>query len=275
MASSEIADTDIGAPDGRIRSVRIIDCYLSPLRRQAGARTPQPASHEIELARETAGAGLAPVLCRHRPGPDGIYEIIARASSWLAAHGAGLSRVPAVVVDVDDETALQWLRADQGDPDPITQAEQFEALRVAGWTHAEIGARYGLHRTEVAHRLALLRLAPDVQALVRRGLLKLSHARRIARLDPREQRRAAARIVRRGQSVRAVEASLRGSRRARDAEPQPPTAAADPNVHHIERLISERLGAPVRLDTARRELRVSYIDDDCLAGILERLGISL
>jgi ParB family chromosome partitioning protein len=48
---------------------------------------------------------LQPILVR--PLSDGRYQLIAGERRWRAARGAGLDSIPALIEDIDDETALE------------------------------------------------------------------------------------------------------------------------------------------------------------------------
>ncbi|HLL21432.1 MAG TPA: ParB/RepB/Spo0J family partition protein, partial [Kofleriaceae bacterium] len=59
-----------------------------------------------ELAASVREHGvLQPILVR--PRPEGRFQLIAGERRWRASHLAGLTEVPAMIEEIDDDTALE------------------------------------------------------------------------------------------------------------------------------------------------------------------------
>ncbi len=232
-----------------------------------------PAALEELAASIRAQGVLQPVVVR--PAGD-AYELVAGERRWRAAQMAGLAEVPAVVREVDDRTAAALALIEniqRRDLNPIEEARGLARLiEEHGLTHQEAAEAVGRSRAAVSNLLRLLELDAEVRAMVERRELEMGHARALLALPPARQREAAARVVARGLSVRETERLVRRLRAA--AAPAPPAARRDPDVARLEQALSERLGAPVRLEHAGRGGRIviRYTSLEELDGILERLG---
>ncbi len=233
-----------------------------------------PAALEELAASIRAQGVLQPVVVR--PAGD-AYELVAGERRWRAAQMAGLAEVPAVVREVDDRTAAALALIEniqRRDLNPIEEARGLARLiEEHGLTHQEAAEAVGRSRAAVSNLLRLLELDAEVRAMVERRELEMGHARALLALPPARQREAAARVVARGLSVRETERLVRRLRAAA-APPVRPAARRDPDVARLEQALSERLGAPVRLEHAGRGGRIviRYTSLEELDGILERLG---
>jgi dihydroorotate dehydrogenase subfamily 1 len=101
---------------------------------------------------------------------SGYYQIIAGERRWRAARMAGLDEVPAVVIEADDQKAMELAMIEnlqREDLNPIEEAEGFRALtEVYGMTQAQAAERVGKSRSAVANALRLLELnisCPNVE----------------------------------------------------------------------------------------------------------------
>ena len=137
---------------------------------------------------------------------SGYYQIIAGERRWRAARMAGLTQVPAIVIEADDRKAMELAMIEnlqREDLNPIEEAEGYQVLMSQySMTQEETAQRVGKSRSAVANALRLLNLCPPVRAMVEDGRLTNGHARALLRLqDPEVQRRAAGDMVRRGMNV--------------------------------------------------------------------------
>jgi ParB family chromosome partitioning protein len=106
---------------------------------------------------------LQPVLVR--PIEDG-YEIIAGERRWRAAQLAGLSRVPVVVRDINEQQAAEISLIENIQRDDLTVVEEAQAYRRLsdqfGYTQEIIAERIGKSRAYVANTLRILKLPNEV-----------------------------------------------------------------------------------------------------------------
>src|SRR5690606_23310310 len=91
------SDTDAAAEHGVLLSLRLDEVH----RNESQPRTQFDAAaiHSLATSIEANGV-IQPIAVRNRAA--GGYEIVAGERRWLAARQAGLSRIPAVLHDVDE-----------------------------------------------------------------------------------------------------------------------------------------------------------------------------
>lgn len=172
-----------------------------------------------ELAESIREQGvLQPLIVRvvsaasESSGPE-VYEIVAGERRWRAAQLAGVEKVPVIVRDLDDQSALAVALIEnlqREDLNPIDQARSMLRLvEEFDLTHDEIAKALGRSRASITNFLRLLELADDVQDAMVKGTIDMGHARALLSLDAEQQVTMARRIERLGWSVRQVERSVK------------------------------------------------------------------
>lgn len=208
---------------------------------------------------------------------SGYYQIIAGERRWRAARLAGLTEVPAVVIEADDRTAMELAMIEnlqREDLNPMEEAEGYKSLVESyGMTQEQAAQRVGKSRSAVANAMRLLALAPAVRQLVESGELSAGHARALLPLSPALQQQAAKTILDSGLSVRQTEQLVKRLQAPPKAEPAKPDSPAVDYVAEAERELSARLGRACRIAQGRRKGRVEieYYDMDDLNNLLEAL----
>jgi ParB family chromosome partitioning protein len=127
-----------------------------------------------ELVRSIADKGvLEPILVRglaeDEAAPRGVeFLIISGERRYQAARRAGLTEVPAIVMEVGQDEALEIALIEnlqRKDLTPFEEAEGYRALReVHGYTHEEVSHAVGKSRSSVTESLALLKLSGEVRS---------------------------------------------------------------------------------------------------------------
>jgi ParB family chromosome partitioning protein len=192
---------------------------------------------------------LQPVVVR---ATSGGYELIAGERRWRAAQALGLKTIPAVVREGVTEQGMLELalveNLQRADLDPIEKAKGFKQLLERGMTQDQVSERVGLSRSSVANFLRLLELSEGVQGVVTEGLLSMGHARALLGLqDRRRQEELCALAVRRGLSVREVEARVRELQERTSEAPKTLIPPPPPWVRDMEAKIRSSLGCKVQV----------------------------
>lgn len=228
-----------------------------------------------ELAASIRAQGvMQPVVVR--PRAQGGYELIAGERRWRAAQLAGLVQIPAVIRDVSDEQASAMALIEniqREDLNPLEEAAALDRLKDEfQLTQQQVADAVGKSRVAVTNLLRLLNLAPAVRNLLSAGDLEMGHARALLSLSAMEQERLAADVVERQLSVRQTEALVRNAQSAAKAKPAKPARSAD--TARLERELSDRLGAEVRIEhkaSGKGRLVIGYSTLEELDGILRHL----
>lgn len=249
-------------------------------------RSDQPRktfSHESleSLAESISQFGvLQPIVVRESKLLRGTYEILAGERRWRAAKMAGLSEIPAVILDGDDLKAAQVAiieNVQREDLNPIEEALAYDALiDKFDLTQEQVSKQVGKSRSAIANLLRLLDLPEEVLALVRAGSLSAGHARALLGLkDPDQILPLAQRIVEKDLSVRDVERTIRLLNYEPAAAEEEDTSLSQRKVYmkDLEHRAVERLGRKVRiLKTAKKKVvELSYSDDDDLEALLSAI----
>ena len=231
-----------------------------------------------DLADSIKSQGLVqPIIVRAVVG--GRYEIIAGERRWRAAQLAGLSEVPALIRDVNDEAAMAMALIENIQREDLNPLEEAAGLRRLhqefGLTHQQVAEAIGRSRTAVTNLLRLLELSQPVQDWLLQGKLEMGHARALLSLEPGLQKEAAQQVMIRGLSVRETEDLVRTLQQQQSpAVAKPKKSSLDPNIKSLQDDLSERLGAKVSLihaSSGKGRLVIQYNSLDELDGIMEHI----
>ena len=140
----------------------------------------------------------------------GGYELISGERRLRAAKLAGLTEVPCILVQADDQSSSLLALIEnlqRRDLDFVEEAAALERLiHTFHLSQEEAAKRIGKSQSAVANKLRLLKLPPDVLALLRDHHATERHARALLRLsDPEQQRQAAQLVVEQGFTVARTE----------------------------------------------------------------------
>ena len=207
---------------------------------------------------------------------SGYYQIIAGERRWRAARMAGLTQVPAIVIEADDRKAMELAMIEnlqREDLNPIEEAEGFQSLMDNyNMTQEEAANRVGKSRSTVANALRLLKLCPPVRAMVEDGRLSGGHARTLLPLDAELQETAAAAILKNDLSVRQTELLVK--KLTAEAKPEKPKTGITVNyAEEAARELGSSLGRGCRIVTGRKKGRIEleYYSMDDLNDLLDAL----
>lgn len=227
------------------------------------------------LAESIRTHGLIQPLTVRQLG-TGYYQIIAGERRWRAARLAGLSEIPAVIVEADDRKTMELALIEnlqRQDLNPVEEALGYQRLvNDYGLTQDEAAQRVGKSRPTVANALRLLSLCPPVLEKVRNGSLSAGHARAILSLKTeKKQLEAAQKIVALGLSVRQAELLCKNMSKE-------PAAPVEQPLHvdylaECEKNLSKRLGRGVKIVSGKRKGRfeLEYYGQDDLQILLDAL----
>lgn len=142
-----------------------------------------------ELAKSIKENGLLqPILVRE--GAEGRYQIIAGERRFRASKLAGLTEIPAIILDKDDLKVAEISLIEniqREDLNPIEEAMAYRALAEQyGLTQEELSERVGKSRSAIANSTRLLDLPQDVLEMVANGDISAGHGRTLLGLKKRE-----------------------------------------------------------------------------------------
>ena len=231
-----------------------------------------PAALE-ELAQSIRENGVITPITLRKTGDT--YQIIAGERRWRASRMAGLHEIPAVVLDVDENTAYALALIEnlqREDLNPMEEAEGYRRLtQELGLTQEQAARRVGISRPAVANALRLLSLPKAVAALLRDKEISAGHARALLPLeDPERMEQAAKTVIGQQLSVRQTEMLVkRLPSQPKDApEKQPDIYVAD-----LERAMEALTGHRIAIQPGAKKGRVviEYYGNEDLEAVCDAL----
>ncbi len=215
---------------------------------------------------EEALASLAESIREHgiiqpltvRELPSGYFQIIAGERRWRAARMAGLTEVPAIVLEADDQKTMELSLIEnlqRQDLNPVEESLGYQTLMEKfGMTQEEAAQRVGKSRSAVANSLRLLNLCPEVLEQLRRGDLTAGHARAVVSLKTdKKQQQAAQKIIALGLSVR--QAELLCKNMSKEPAEKPEATLQVDYIAECEKSLSKHLGRGVKIVNGKRKGR--------------------
>ena len=188
---------------------------------------------------------------------SGYYQIIAGERRWRASRMAGLSEVPAVIIEADDKKAMELALIEnlqRQDLNPVEEALGYQTLiQEFGMSQDETAQQVGKSRPAVSNALRLLNLNPDILDMLRAGQLTAGHARAILTIkDEKKQKEAAQKIAALDLSVRQAEMLCRNLGKEPKEKEEKAVLTVD-YVAECEKSLSKHLGRGVRIVNGKRK----------------------
>lgn len=230
-----------------------------------------------ELAESIRTHGiLQPLALRLRE--NGRYQIIAGERRFRAAKRAGLTTVPAVIIEADDREVAELALIEnlqREDLNPVEEAEGIKALLDEyNLTQEEAAERLGKSRSTLANALRLLALSSGALSYLREGKIERGHAKVLLSLPPEKQEEVAAIVSDNSLNVRQTEALVKRMLSAgKDTKTDKKPLEVD-YIAALERDLAKSLGRKVRVIHGKRKgkLELEYYGNDDLELLIKALG---
>ena len=199
---------------------------------------------------------LQPIVVRENINYPGSYEIIAGERRWRAAKMAGLSEIPAVVLDSDDLKTAQVALIENLQRENLNAIEEAMAyaalIEKFSLTQDQIAKQVGKSRSAIANTLRLLDLPESIAEMVKEGTLSAGHARALLPLENAEDMETVAdRIIVRSLSVRDAEALVKRLLEHSD-EPDQVEIDSEKGLEKLTRIHMKELENRARATLSRR-----------------------
>ena len=230
-----------------------------------------------ELADSIAQNGLLqPILVREYGA--GRYQIIAGERRFRASKIAGLTEIPAIILDKDDRKAAEIALIEniqREDLNPIEEAMAFKALSEEyHLTQEELSMKVGKSRSAIANSTRLLDLPQDVLTLVASGELSAGHGRTLLGLKNREDMLPLAeKVIVSDLSVRQLEEEVKRANKPKKPEIEEEPLPLVDYFREMELRVQSHLGRKVKIEGKGRKktLTLYYEDNEDLDELLEVL----
>lgn len=241
-------------------------------------RTNFDADDLAELVHSVREFGvLQPVVVR--VNEDGQYELIMGERRTRASREAGLTTIPAIVRETDDENLLRDALLEnlhRSQLNPLEEASAYlQLLEDFGITQEVLANRIGRSRPQISNTIRLLKLPVPVQQRVAAGVLSAGHARAILSLeDAQAMQRLADKIVNEDLSVRAAEAVAKSTDAGARKPLAPKAGARRAHLDDVADRLGDRLNTKVKIAlTARKgQIIIDFATIQDLNRILAEVG---
>ena len=248
---------------------------------QIDPKSDQPRKHFDKEALEQLSASimenglLQPILVREYG--DGRYQIIAGERRFRACKLAGLTEIPAIILERDDKKVAEIALIEniqREDLNPIEEALGYRALAEEyDMTQEEISIKVGKSRSAITNTLRLLDLPDEILTLVATGELSAGHARTLLGCKDRENMKLLAeRAVEFDLSVRQLEEEVKRINKPKK-EVEEKTLPIVDYFRELELRVQSHLGRRVKIEEKGRKktITLSYEDNEDLDELLRTI----
>jgi len=219
-----------------------------------------------ELAASIAENGLLqPILVREYA--DSRYQIIAGERRFRASKLAGLTEIPAIVLDRDDRKVAEIALIEniqREDLNPVEEAMAFRALiKEYDLTQEELSEKVGKSRSAIANTMRLLDLPDEILTMVASGDLSAGHARTLLGVKNRDDMLILAdRTVELDFSVRQLEEEVKRINKPKKPEPVEEELPVVDYFREMELRMMSHLGRKVKIEGKGRKKSVTLFYED-------------
>lgn len=268
--SSLMAASAEEAANGQLRLLSVD--VLQPGKYQPRKMMAPEGLEELANSIRTQGV-IQPIVVR--PIANNQFEIIAGERRWRAAKLAELTTVPAIVREMNDETAIVLALIENIQRRDLNVMEEAVALNRLmtefNMTHQQVADSVGKSRAAVSNILRLLKLPTSVRAMVENGQIEMGHARALLSLSEEDQTIAATVIIARNLSVRDTEEYVREKLENPSVTPAFKNKSEKIILHTLQDRLRQKLGLKVSVSQnakGRGKVVIRYKNQDELDEIL-------
>ena len=221
---------------------------------------------------------LQPILVREYG--DGRYQIIAGERRFRASKLAGLTEIPAIILDRDNKSVAQIALIEniqREDLNPLEEAMAYKSLKDEyDMTQEELSERIGKSRSAIANSIRLLDLPEAILAMVASRELSAGHARTLLGVkDPEDMILLAQFAVEGDLSVRQLEEQVKKINKKKKAE-KVEEETEEPFVDYFREMelkIQRQLGRKVKIEDKgkKKTLTLYYEDNEDLDELLKSI----
>ena len=154
---------------------------------------------------------IQPIIVRN---VNGKYEIIAGERRYKASALAGLTKIPAIIRNLDDKESSKVALLEnlqRKNLNPVEEARTYQKiLEIDEMTQEELAKTMGKSQSAVANKIRLLSLPEDIQESLLKERISERHARALLNVtDPIIQKELMEKVEATKMSVRALEEEIR------------------------------------------------------------------
>ena len=217
----------------------VVQLYLDdiiPNRFQPREIFDEKALKELAVSIKEHGV-IQPIIVRN---VNGKYEIIAGERRYKASALAGLTKIPAIIRDLDDKESSKVALLEnlqRKNLNPIEEARTYQKiLEIDEMTQEQLAKTMGKSQSSVANKIRLLSLPEEIQNAILKEQISERHARCLLNVsDPNKQKELLQKIMDTKMSVRALEEEVKllaapEEKKEEEKEEDSPLPEIEPNT---------------------------------------------
>ena len=203
------------------------------------------------LAESIKSQGIIQPLTVEEIAP-GEFSIIAGERRYRAAKIAGLEKIPAIVVNINEIQRIQMSLIENIQRENLNAIEEATAYQYlmdhSGFTQEMVSQKVGKSRSAIANSLRLLSLSDKMKDDIVSGAMSAGHARAILSLvNPADRDLLRDKIVHEGLSVRDAEILADSYNKGHKLIQRKKSAGKDSEIVNIEEKFVSAIGAKVEI----------------------------
>ena len=201
------------------------------------------------------------------------YDLIAGERRLRASKLAGMSDIPAIIVDLNDQEMMEIALLEniqRENLNGIEEAKAYEQLiQRLNYTQEQLANRVGKSREHITNTLRLLKLPEDVQEYVVQKKLSMGHVRALIGLkDENMIRKIAEQAIDQGLSVRKIEQLVKDLQHKKEPEKQ---VEENIFIQEAKNKLEEYFQTSVKV--SEHSISIHYENEEDMNRILELLNL--
>ena len=201
------------------------------------------------------------------------YDLIAGERRLRASKLAGMSDIPAIIVDLNDQEMMEIALLEniqRENLNGIEEAKAYEQLiQRLNYTQEQLANRVGKSREHITNTLRLLKLPEDVQEYVVQKKLSMGHVRALIGLNDENMiRKIAKQAIDQGLSVRKIEQLVKDLQHKKEPEKQ---VEENIFIKEAKNKLEEYFQTSVKV--SEHSISIHYENEEDMNRILELLNL--
>lgn len=202
------------------------------------------------------------------------YEIVAGERRFRAASLVGLTEVPAILVDFNDQQMMEIALLENIQREDLNAIEEAQAYAIMmdklNLTQEELSKRVGKSRAHVANTIRLLKIPKQLQNYILDGKLTMGHIKPLITIDNKKAVEVAKKAIDKKLSVRQVEDIVKGIK-LQQAKKNKPKVEKPKEYTYVEGLLRKKYRTRIKVED--NSITIKYSDTQDLNRILELMGV--
>lgn len=204
------------------------------------------------------------------------YEIIAGERRVKASRMAGLTEIPAIIRDFNDQEMMEIALLENLQRENLNAIEEATAYKklqeTLVVTQEELAKRLGKSRSHITNMIGILSLPQNIQDEISKNNVSMGHARVLSKLsDEKQQQELLDKILKEGISVRELESLTQAPTVVKVHQQKKKEVNAE--YAYLQEELSERLGTKVVIK--KNKIEINFVNDNDLNRLLEYMNIEV